>query len=169
MSSNCLDKHTILNDPNCKSPYVDAVNAYISQMNKYCLDDNRIIQDSYCVDFINYEYLNNTPLQHNLLKQATLACQKNTDPILNDICINKFKYIPVTDPTMTFDSTTPTIENKDMTSLSTTEWIIIGAVLFFLVIIVVGILIYRRQKNNVNKLDILQSKVSTPPLQPIIV
>jgi len=136
MSSNCLNKQTILNDPNCKSPYVDAVNAYISQMNKYCLEDNNIIQDSTCVDFINnYEYIYNTPLQQNLLNQATLACQKNTDPVLNDICINKYKYkykpadevvsttitIPIN---FSINSNTPrpiqpTIDNTDVTSTNT--------------------------------------------------
>jgi hypothetical protein len=99
MSSNCLNKQTILNDPNCKSPYVDAVNAYISQMNKYCLEDNHSIQDSNCIDFINnYEYIYKTQLQQNLLNKAINECQKNTDTSLNDICINKFKYIPPIQP-----------------------------------------------------------------------
>jgi len=75
--------------------YFIAHNAYLKQMNDYCLKSDNIISNNICKDYIDDNiYLPETTVYSNLLLQRTKACLSNTNNTLNSIC-EKINVIPI--------------------------------------------------------------------------
>ena len=91
--SNCTTD-SIKTNPNCELSYFNAYDAYLKQMNDYCLLSDHSISNSLCADFIdNNQFIKDTDIQKKLQMQRTNVCLSNIDTTLNSTCL-KLNIIP---------------------------------------------------------------------------
>ena len=99
MNENCKNPYTFLYTDSCHTSeiknYIEAYKAYITEMNEFCSESDKIISNQLCNNFVeNNKFIQNTDIQTNLKKNIPELCKVNTNNDLNELCINKYNIKP---------------------------------------------------------------------------